>query len=255
MTGYRSSVLANHPNCLWTSTSVFCVNLFDDIQRSFSVIDCHPYKVDVPERTLDEIRRKVAAFPWHEMPNDGGWEYGTNLDYMKLICDYWVDQFDWRAQEEKINRFPHFTAPVNGLETHFIHERGSGPNPKPLILSHGWPGSIVEFLEFIDLLAHPENHGGSIDDAFDVVAPALPGFGFSERPPRPFGPRKMAAQFNTLMTDVLGYDRYIAQGGDWGGAIISYSENTEIFGCSFADNEAVYGGALHFRDAAAATIE
>lgn len=171
---------------------------------------------------MDTIRKKVLAFPWHEMPNDGGWKYGTNLHYMKEFCDYWVNEFDWRKQEARINRFSHFKRPVDEIDIHFIHEKGSGPKPKPLIISHGWPGTIVEFLDFIDLLAHPENHGGTVEDAFDVVAPSLPGFGFSGRPPRPYGPRKIAAIFNSLMTDILGYGTYIAQGGDWGGAISSW---------------------------------
>ena len=111
---------------------------------------------------------------------------------------------------------------MDGIDLHFIHEKGSGPKPKPLIISHGWPGTVVEFLDFIDLLAHPERFGGDVDDAFDVVAPSLPGFGFSGRPPRPWGPRRMAKTFNSLMTETLGYDSYIAQGGDWGGAISSF---------------------------------
>lgn len=186
------------------------------------MIDCQPYELDVSEETLDAIREKVSAFPWHEMPDDGGWEYGTNLHYLQEFCDYWVNEFDWRVQQDRINRFSHFKTPIDNIDLHFIHEKGSGPNPKPLIISHGWPGSIVEFLEFIDLLAHPENHGGSEEEAFEVIAPSLPGFGFSGRPPRPWGPRKMAATFNRLMTDVLGYRNYIAQGGDWGGAISSW---------------------------------
>ena len=181
-----------------------------------------PYEINIPDETIREITTRVAAFPWHEMPDDGGWEYGTNLDYMKEFCDYWVTKYDWRMQETRMNEFANFIAPVDNINIHFIHERGSGPNPKPLIISHGWPGTIVEFLDFIDLLAHPENHGGSVEDAFDVVAPSLPGFGLSGRPPRPYGPRKMADTFNRLMTEVLGYDRYIAQGGDWGGAIASW---------------------------------
>jgi pimeloyl-ACP methyl ester carboxylesterase len=186
------------------------------------MVTCKPFQIDVPQSTLDAVYQKVAAFPWHEMPDDGGWEYGTNLDYMREFCAHWVTEFDWREQEAKINRFNHFKAPIDGIDIHFIHEKGSGPNPRPLIISHGWPGTIVEFLDFIDLLAHPENHGGKVEDAFDVVAPSLPGFGFSGRPPRPYGPRKMAEIFNKLMTDVLGYERYIAQGGDWGGAISSW---------------------------------
>ena len=181
-----------------------------------------PFSVTVPDDTIKFIQARVRDYPWHEMPDDGGWDYGTNLDYMKELCEYWVRDFDWRKQEANINRFSHFTAPIDGIDIHFIHEKGSGLNPRPLIISHGWPGSIVEFLEFIDLLAHPENHGGEIEDAFDVVVPSLPGFGFSGRPPRPYGPRKMAAVFNTLMTDVLGYESYMAQGGDWGGAISSW---------------------------------
>lgn len=181
-----------------------------------------PFSVNVPDETIESIRARVKEYPWHEMPDDGGWEYGTNLDYLKEFCEYWVNEYDWRKQEAKINQFSHFKASVDGIDLHFIHEKGSGSNPKPLIISHGWPGTIVEFLDFIDLLAHPENHGGNIEDAFDVVAPSLPGFGFSGRPPRPYGPRKMAGLFNELMIDTLGYDSYIAQGGDWGGAISSW---------------------------------
>lgn len=181
-----------------------------------------PFKVGFSHETITEIQNRVAQYPWHEMPDDGGWEYGTNLDYMKEICDYWVRKYDWKKHEAKINQFSHFKAVVNDIDLHFIHERGSGNNPRPLLLSHGWPGSIVEFLEFIDLLAHPEKYGGDIEDAFDVVAPSLPGFAFSGRPPRPYGPREMANVFNTLMTETLGYTSYIAQGGDWGGAISSW---------------------------------
>lgn len=181
-----------------------------------------PFSVNVSDEIIKDVRARVSAFPWHEMPDDGGWNYGTNLDYMKEFCDYWVHKYDWKKHETEINRFSHFRAPVNGIDLHFIHEKGSGSNPRPLIISHGWPGTIVEFLDFIDLLAHPEKHGGNIEDAFDVVAPSLPGFGFSGRPPRPYGPREMANVFNTLMADTLGYKSYMAQGGDWGGAISSW---------------------------------
>ena len=181
-----------------------------------------PFRVAVPEETLLDIRRRVETFPWHEMPDDGGWDYGANLDYMKELCAYWLDEFDWRKQEAAINRFSHFTALAGGIDMHFLYEKGSGPNPMPLLISHGWPGSIVEFLEIVEPLAHPERFGGSVEDAFDVIAPSLPGFGYSGRPPRPYGPRAMASVLNELMTDALGYDRYLAQGGDWGGAISSW---------------------------------
>ena len=181
-----------------------------------------PFTLAVPDETLAHIRHRVAEYPWHEMPDDGGWAYGTNLDYLKEFCAYWVEEYDWRKHEAAINRFDHFTAPVDGIDIHFIHEKGSGPTPMPLILSHGWPGTVVEFLDFIEPLAHPERFGGKVEDAFDVIAPSLPGFGFSGRPPRPYGPRKIAGLFNRLMTDVLGYDGYLAQGGDWGGGISTW---------------------------------
>lgn len=182
----------------------------------------HPFRIDVPDKTLEKIRTQVADYPWHEMPDDGGWAYGTHLGYMKELCAYWVNEFDWRKQEAAINRFSHFIAPVQGIDLHFIQEKGDGPSPLPLIISHGWPGSIVEFLDIIQPLAHPQRFGGSEDDAFDVIVPSLPGFGFSGRPGRPIGPRKIAELFNRLMIDVLGYSNYLAQGGDWGGAISSW---------------------------------
>ncbi|MEL7466951.1 MAG: epoxide hydrolase [Pseudomonadota bacterium] len=181
-----------------------------------------PFRFHIPDQTLSDILERVALYPWHEMPDDGGWDYGANLDYMKELCAYWVADFDWRAQEDRINSFSHFKAPVDGIDMHFIHEQGSGPNPMPLMISHGWPGSVVEFFELIEPLAHPERFGGKPEDAFTVIAPSLPGFAFSGRPPRPYGPRKMASIINSLMTDTLGYDRYLAQGGDWGGAICSW---------------------------------
>lgn len=180
------------------------------------------FKIDVCQRDLNFIFKKVSEYPWHEMPSDGGWQFGTNVDFMKDLCKYWVEQFDWKRQEDKINSFDNFTAEVDGIEVHFIYERGSGSKPKPLIISHGWPGSIIEFIEIIDPLAHPERYGGNAEDAFDVIVPSLVGFGFSGKPPRPYGPRRMALIFNKLMTEVLGYKSYIAQGGDWGGTISTW---------------------------------
>ena len=180
------------------------------------------FKIDVCQRDLNFIYKKVSEYPWHEMPSDGGWQFGANIDFMKDLCKYWVKQFDWKRQEDKINLFDNFTAEVDGIEVHFIYERGSGSKPKPLIISHGWPGSIIEFIEIIDPLAHPERYGGNAEDAFDVIIPSLVGFGFSGKPPRPYGPRRMALIFNKLMTEVLGYKSYIAQGGDWGGTISTW---------------------------------
>ena len=181
-----------------------------------------PFKIDIPDKTLKEINTKVKNYPWHEMPNDGGWEYGSNLSYMKEISRYWVKDFDWKKYEAEINKFSNFKSSVDNIEIHFIHEKGSGPNPTPLLLMHGWPGSVVEFLHIIEKLAHPEKFGGNIEDAFDVVVPSLPGFGFSGRPSRPIGPRKIANILNKLMTKKIGYKNYLAQGGDWGATIANW---------------------------------
>jgi len=181
-----------------------------------------PFKVDISDQIIKDIYDKVKKYPWHEMPNDGGWKYGTNLDYMKEISKYWVSEFDWRKHEKEINKFPNFITKVDDIDIHFIHEKGSGSKPMPLLISHGWPGTVVEFLHIIEKLAHPERFGGKQEDAFDVIAPSLPGFGFSGRPPRPIGPRKMADIFNNLMTKKLGNKNYLAQGGDWGGAITTW---------------------------------
>ena len=191
-----------------------------------------PYQFHVPDAELKRIIERVKNYPWHEMPDDGGWDYGTNMDYLKELCTYWADGFDWRAQEERINSFPSYKADVDGIDMHFIHEKGSGSNPMPLMISHGWPGSVAEFYDLIEPLAHPERFGGNAEDAFTVIAPSLPGFGFSGRPPRPYGPRKMAGVLNTLMTDTLGYESYLAQGGDWGGAVCSWLGYDHAPACS-----------------------
>ena len=181
-----------------------------------------PFKLNIPDKTLQEIYTKIKNYPWHEMPEDGGWKYGSNLDYMKEISSYWVNDFNWRKHEAEINKFSNFKTVVDDIEIHFIHEKGSGSNPAPLLLMHGWPGSVVEFLHIIKKLAHPEKFGGKIEDAFDVIAPSLPGFGFSGRPTKPIGPRKMAAILNKLMIEKLGCKNYLAQGGDWGATIANW---------------------------------
>ena len=181
-----------------------------------------PFKLNVSDDILKQINLKVKNYPWHEMPNDGGWEYGTNLVYMKEISDYWVNKFDWKKQEEEINKFSNFTTDVAGLNIHFIMEKGSGSKATPLLLMHGWPGSVIEFLHIIEKLAHPEKFGGKEEDAFDVIVPSLPGFGFSGSPSRPIGPRKMSEFLNKLMINNLGYKNYIAQGGDWGATICNW---------------------------------
>ncbi len=181
-----------------------------------------PFSINIPDETLAAIKQKVIEFPWHEMPDDGGWDYGTNLAYMQELADYWVNEYDWRKQEQALNQFSHYTAPVDGIDLHFILEKGSGENPLPILISHGWPGSFVENIPLIEKLAHPERFGGQVADAFDVISPSLPGFGFSGRPPRPYGPRKIAGLLNRLMRENLHYKNYMAHGIDWGSAISSW---------------------------------
>ena len=181
-----------------------------------------PYRFCPSQEQLDHVIQRVSDYVWHEMPDDGGWSYGTNLQYLQKLCHHWIHEFNWWDHQVKLDRFSHYRVQVDGIETHYIFEKGSGLNPTPLMMSHGWPGSICEFLDIIEQLAHPERFGGSVNDAFDVIIPSLPGFGFSGRPPRPMGPRAIANHINKLMTDHLGYKSYVAQGGDWGGAISSW---------------------------------
>ena len=180
------------------------------------------FKVSVSKNTLDNIYKKVKNYPWQNTKKMDGWLYGTNHFYLKKISKYWTSKFNWKLQEKKINKLNNFTTKIEGINIHFIREKGSGKNPTPLIILHGWPGSIVEFLEIIEKLAHPEKFGGNKEDSFDVIAPSLPGFGFSGSPKKPIGPRKIAKIMNELMNKKLGYKKYIAQGGDWGAAICNW---------------------------------
>lgn len=176
-----------------------------------------PFKLSVPESTLVDLRERLARTRWPDEPPLEPWSTGASLEYMKQFVEYWRTSFDWRAQEARINRMRQFTVPIDGIDLHFIHEQGKGPDPLPLVLSHGWPGSIVEFLEIIPMLTDPARFGGDARDAFTVVAPSLPGYTLSFKPgQRRFPVEDIARTFARLMTDVLGYRRFGAQGGDWG---------------------------------------
>jgi len=176
----------------------------------------------VSNNTLNKIYNKVKKYPWNDVQNMDGWEHGTNSKYLKDISKYWVKKFDWKKQEKKINKFSNYITKVEGINIHFIKEKGSGPNPIPLLLLHGWPGSFIEFLDIIEKLAHPERFDGKKEDAFDVIIPSLPGFGFSDSYKKPIGPRKMAKIMDKLMTKNLGYKKYLSQGGDWGATISNW---------------------------------
>jgi microsomal epoxide hydrolase len=179
-----------------------------------------PFRVEVPDSVLADLAERLDRVRWPDEAPDGGWEYGTDLSYLQHLIDHWRTKYDWRTHEAELNRWPHFSAPVGGIDVRFLHVPGQGPDPMPLLLLHGWPGSIWEFHRILPLLTDPGAHGGDPADAFTVVAPSLPGYGFSFRPGQPrFSIAEMAAVMDELMVDVLGYQRYAAQGGDWGAGI------------------------------------
>jgi epoxide hydrolase len=176
-----------------------------------------PFRVDIPQATIDRIFNRVREAQWPDRLEAPDLRYGVSWDYMKALAQYWTEQFDWLKAEANLNRYPQFLARVGDYDIHFYHVKGRGPKPMPLILTHGWPGSVFEFLEAIGPLSDPSSYGGSADDAFDVVVPSLPGYGFSSKPKdKPIGPSTTAALWQRLMTEVLGYPKYGAQGGDFG---------------------------------------
>jgi pimeloyl-ACP methyl ester carboxylesterase len=184
-----------------------------------------PAPVHVDEAVLIDLRRRLAETRLPHQPDDEDWSLGTDAGYLRELCDYWRDAFDWRAVEARINGYGPMRTRFDGsedsegLDVHFLHVRSREPGAFPLLVTHGWPGSIVEFLDWIPRLTDPVAHGGSAEDAFDVVCPSLPGFGLSAIPTRPgTGPHRIAQMWASLM-ERLGYDRYGAQGGDYGSVI------------------------------------
>lgn len=181
-----------------------------------------PFRIEVPDAAIADLRRRLSAVRWPDQVAGGGWRFGTERGYLRKLVDYWRENFDWREQEQRLNRFPHYRVEIAGQPIHFIHQPGSGAAPRPLLLTHGWPSSFIEFLDVIEPLAHPERFGGSEADAFDVVVVSLPGFGYSAAPPEPMSPRAIAGLWRTLMTRVLGYRHFVAHGGDWGSLVTSW---------------------------------
>jgi len=178
-----------------------------------------PFKVDVPQAVINRILTRVKNTRLPDRLESADWSYGADWNYMKSLAEYWVSQFDWKKAQANLNRYPQFQAMVEGYDIHFYYVKGRGAKTVPLILTHGWPGSVFEFLEGIGPLSDPEKYGGSAADAFDVIVPSIPGFGFSSKPKQPIGPPTTARLWHTLMTSVLGYSKFGAQGGDWGNAI------------------------------------
>jgi len=185
-------------------------------------ISIEPFSIAVGDSVLDDLRERIAGTRWPDQLPGAGWEYGTDLEYLRDLLGTWATSFDWRAAERALNRFAQFRARIDGLDVHFISERGRGPEPLPLVLTHGWPSSFTEYAELIPLLTDPAANGGDPADSFDVVVPSLPGFGFSGRPAGPgLVSSGIADTWCRLMTDGLGYGRFGAHGSDIGAGVTS----------------------------------
>jgi len=176
-----------------------------------------PWTIAVPQATLDDLRERLARARWIDAAQDDGWMYGIDVGYMRELVDYWQHHYDWRTHEAGLNRFAHFKANVDGIGIHFIHERGKGPNPMPLLLIHGFPDSFYRYHKVIDRLTDPAKYGGDPSATFDVIVPSIPGTGFSDRVT--MDDEVNADRFAKLMTEVLGYERFISAGGDHGAII------------------------------------
>ena len=178
-----------------------------------------PFTLDVPEAQLDDLRRRLDATRWPERETVGDWTQGSPLSKVQALCDHWRHRYDWRRAEAKLNGLGQFKTEIDGLTIHFLHIRSPHPNALPLVLTHGWPGSVMEFMKVIGPLTDPTAHGGRAEDAFHVVAPSLPGYGFSDKPTDAgWGVPRIAQAWIALMAR-LGYSRWVAQGGDWGAAV------------------------------------
>jgi pimeloyl-ACP methyl ester carboxylesterase len=176
-----------------------------------------PFRLNIPDQAITDLRERLARTRFPDQAPGEPWANGTDVRYMRELIEYWRDGFDWRAEEARLNGFPQYKVPLHGIDLHFLHVPGQGPDPCPLLLSHGWPGSVFEFLDLIPRLADPARFGGISADAFTVIAPSLPGYGLSFAPGQPrFSVEAIADCFAELMVGVLGYQRFAAQGGDWG---------------------------------------
>jgi len=181
-----------------------------------------PFRLHIQDSAIDDLRERLARTRFPDQAPGEPWAYGTDVAYLKQLLEHWHSRFDWRAQEARLNAFLQFKVPLHGIDVHFLHVVGQGPEPYPLLLSHGWPGSVFEFLDIIPRLTDPARFGGDAADAFTVIAPSLPGYGLSFAPGQQrFSLEMIADCFAELMTGVLGFERFAAQGGDWGAFVTS----------------------------------
>lgn len=178
-----------------------------------------PFKVNIPDEDIADLKDRLARTRFPDELNDEKWSYGTSLAYLKDLCQYWQNEFDWRKVESELNRFDQFHTVVDGLKIHFMHVRSRHENARPMMITHGWPGSVLEFLDIIPPLVDPEAHGGTAADAFHVVCPSMPGYGFSQAATVPGMNPAAIARLQVQIMKGLGYRGYIAQGGDWGSMV------------------------------------
>ncbi|MFD6679078.1 epoxide hydrolase family protein [Micromonospora parva] len=184
-------------------------------------VDVEPYRISVPESELTDLRARLARTRWPEAATASGWAHGIPLDEVRSLCGYWAESYDWRAAEARLNAVPQYLVTVDSLTIHVLHARSSYPGAMPLALTHGWPGSVLELVDLVEPLTDPLSHGGTAEDAFDVVIPSLPGYGFSGKPIRPgWGIERIAAAWAKIMA-AFGYTRYGAAGSDWGTSVSS----------------------------------
>ncbi len=180
-----------------------------------------PFRVAWNDAKLARVREQIRAYRFPAEPDEAGWRYGCDATFLKQLCDYWANDLDTEAVAATLNRYPQVLVRIDGLDLHAVHVVGEANGRRPLLLTHGWPGSTYEFWRVIEPLAFPSRHGGRPEDAFDLVIPSLPGFGFSGKPTTPIGPRTTAGLFARLMAE-LGYSRFLAQGGDWGAGVTAW---------------------------------
>ena len=181
--------------------------------------DIKPYKIKISNEDLEDLKGRLSSTRWPEKETVEDWSQGVPLSYIKEVHDYWINEYDWRSREEYYNSFPQFITDIEGIDIHFIHIKSKHEEAQPLIMSHGWPGSIVEFHKVINSLVDPLSYGGKAEDAFHLVCPTLPGYGFSGKPTQTGTGVERIAELWDLLMNKIGYSEYFAQGGDWGSAI------------------------------------
>ncbi len=180
------------------------------------------FVIDIAQQQLDDLKSRLLRTTWPSKMDSDPWSLGADLPFMQRLVDYWLNEYNWRKQEQWLNSFPQFKTTINGLDVHFVHVRGEGTSPQPIIITHGWPGSFIEHLKLSDYLARPSQYGGDPEASFDVIIPSLPGYGFSQIPHQPgIGPKAIAPMWAELMTR-LGYETFYAQGGDVGSSVSTW---------------------------------